>query len=261
MGLVLMIALSLWGITAIRERDVPIQVKTPSKPIQQLMFETDGVLPNAWLASVVQLEPGTTMMEADIHAMKRLLKAERQVISASVERIFPDSLKVSIREQVPVLRIAVAQADGAPEQRIVSREGTIYRGIGYSKATLGRLPFVRPYQHSDGSYEPMLGIDRVSDLLNLAREMEPGFSKTWRVVSLENYTGDETMPGEVIEIRSSMVDRIIFGASGDFGQQLDRLRVIMDYVRSRGNPSLKRIDLSLRGSAAVQFSSGRVSTF
>jgi cell division protein FtsQ len=257
----LAIGLTVWGIASIKARDEPIQIATPSKPIQQVMFESDGVLPNDWLSGVIQLEPGTTMMEVDIHAMKAALEAEPQVISASVERVFPSTLKISVREHSPVLRIAIAGADGRPEQRIVSRAGTIYKGIGYPKAALDRLPFVQPFQHSDGRYQPLRGIDRVADLLNLARETEPGFFKTWKVVSLEHYSGDESMPGEVIEIRGTMVERIIFGASGDFGQQLDRLRVIMDYVRSHGNPSIKRIDLSLRGSAAVQFSSGRIGTF
>jgi hypothetical protein len=42
---------------------------------------------------------------------------------------------------------------------------------------------------------------------------------------------------------------------------LDRMQVIFNYLARRGDPSLKRIDLSLRGSAAVQFKSGRVSSF
>jgi cell division protein FtsQ len=264
-GLVLAIAMGIglvfWGISSIRAREEPIQIATPSKPIEQVMFVTDGVLPNSWLGGVVKLEKGTSMMEVDIHAVKEALEAEPQVISASVERVFPSTLKISVFEHTPVLRIAVAGTDGKPEQRIVSREGTIYKGIGYPRTALSRLPFVLPYQHRDGSYQPMRGMDRVADLLQLARELEPKFFRTWKVVSLEHYSGDATMPGEVIEIRGAMVDRIIFGASGDFGQQLDRLKVIMDYVRSHGNPALKRIDLSLRGSAAVQFKSGRIGTF
>ncbi|MGB0744543.1 MAG: hypothetical protein ACPGSB_08450, partial [Opitutales bacterium] len=135
------------------------------------------------------------------------------------------------------------------------------KGVGYSRDTLARLPFVQPYQRSDGSIRPLRGIERVALLLEEARRRQPEFVKTWKVVSLEHYSGDDILVGEVIEIRSSYVPRIIFGASSDFGQQLDRLKLILEYVRAKGNPSMKRIDLSLRGSAAVQFTSGRISSF
>jgi len=80
-------------------------------------------------------------------------------------------------------------------------------------------------------------------------------------VTLTHYSGDLDLPGQVIEIRSALVPRILFSASRDFGQQLDRLEYILSYVAQRGNPSIERIDLSLNGAAAVQFTSGRVGNF
>lgn len=254
-------ALLFWLVTVIKNREEPIHISTPSSEIQQIIFVTDGVLPDRWLGTVIQLGKGSTMMEINIHDMKQSLEGEPQVVSASVERVFPSSLKISVKEREPVLRIAVQGPEGQPVERIVARDGTIYKGIGYPKATLARLPFVQPFQHSDGSIRPLRGIDRVADLLTAARGRHPDFVRTWKVVSLEHYSGDETLTGEVIEVRSSYVPRIIFGATSDFSQQLDRLKLILEYVRAKGNPSMERIDLSLRGSAAVQFSSGRISSF
>jgi cell division protein FtsQ len=259
--LVGLIALVFWLSSVIKAREEPIHITTPSREIEQIIFKTNGVLPDRWLGTVIRLGKGTTMMEIDIYGMKQSLENEPQVISAEVERVFPSSLKISVKERQPVLRIAVQAAEGKPEQRIVARDGTIYKGVGYPKTALARLPFVQPYQHSDGSIRPLRGIDRVADLLTIARQKQPDFYRTWKVVSLEHYSGDALLFGEVIEVRSSYVPRIIFGASTDFDLQLDRLQVILEYVRSLGNPSMERIDLSLRGSAAVQFSSGRISSF
>lgn len=256
-----LIGLIIWLSSVIKNREEPIQIHTPSREIEQIIFETDGVLPDRWLGSVIQLSKGTTMMEIDIHSMKQSLENERQVVSASVERVFPSTLKISIKEHQPVLQISVQSSEGKTSQRLVARDGTIYEGVGYPKATLTRLPFVQPYQRSDGSVQPMKGIEKVAELLDAARVKQPKFYRSWKVVSLEYYSGDDSLAGEVIEVRSSFVPRIIFGTSADFGQQLDRLKVILDYVRARGNPSMKRIDLSLRDSAAVQFSSGRISSF
>ena len=256
-----LVAVILILSSVIKNREEPIQISTPSRPIEQVIFETDGVLPDRWLGTVISLGKGTTMMEVNIHAIKQSLEKEPQVVSAAIERVFPSSLKISVKEREPVLRIALQGSDGKPAQYIVARDGTIYKGVGYPKTALARLPFVQPFRHSDGSIKPMRGIDKVADLLEQARIKQPSFFRTWKVVSLEYYSGDDSLAGEVIEVRSSFVPRIIFSATADFGQQLDRLKVILDYVRTRGNPSMKRIDLSLRGSAAVQFMSGRITSF
>ena len=243
------------------EREEPIQITTPSKPVEKILFDTNGVLPASWLGTVVELRRDTAMMEIDIHAMKQQLEAHGQVKSASIERQFPNALKIDIKEHEPVLRMRVMGANEQAGVRIISREGTIYKGIGYPRATLNKLPFVLPYQHPEGGISPMRGIGQVAELLEETRHTQSNFYKTWKLVALKHYSGNPELPGQVIEVRSSMVPRIIFGFNTSFAQQLDRLAVILNYVQSRGNPAIKRIDLTLPRDAAVQFESGRISTF
>ena len=258
---VLFISAVVWAIVALNEREEPIQITTPSKPVEKILFDTNGVLPASWLGTVVELRRDTAMMEIDIHTMKQQLEAHGQVKSASIERQFPNALKIDLKEHEPVLRMRVMGVNGRAEVRIISREGTIYKGIGYPSATLNRLPYVLPYQHSEGGILPMRGIGQVAELLEETRRKQSNFYKTWKLVSLKHYSGDPEFPGQVIEVRTSMVPRIIFGFNTSFAQQLDRLAVILNYVQSRGNPAIKRIDLTLPKDAAVQFESGRISTF
>ncbi|MFQ3224443.1 MAG: hypothetical protein ACI8Z5_000692 [Lentimonas sp.] len=250
-----------WAVLAFKQREQKIPMTPTSKPIERIIFDTDGVLPDIWLSKTIKLRSGMSMMEADIHELKATLEADVQVKSASVERVFPSDLRIRVKERLPALRLAVAGPDGKSRLRLVARDGAVYDGLGYPKATLKNLPYVQPYQHADGSYTPMRGIESVADLLELVRSTEPKFFRTWQVVSLEHYSGDVELPGQVIEVRSTLVPRIIFSASADYGRQLDRLAYILEYVRALGNQSLERIDLSLRGSAAVQFSSGRIGAF
>jgi len=257
----LLIGAVVWAIIAFKNREEPIQISTPSNPVEKVIFDTDGVLPSSWLGTVIELRRDTTMMEVDIYALKQQLEAHGQVKSASVERQFPNALKIKIKEHQPVLRMRVMGANEQPELRIVSREGTIYTGVGYPQATLRKLPYLLPYQYPEGGVEPLRGIGQVADLLEVTRRTQPNFYKTWQLVSLQHYSGDPELPGQVIEVRTAMVPRIIFGFNTDFAQQLDRLAVIFNYVQSRGNPAVKRIDLSLPKDAAVQFESGRISTF
>ena len=258
---VLLISAVVWAIVAFNEREEPIQITTPSKPVEKVLFDTNGVLPPSWLGTVVELRRDTAMMEIDIHTMKQQLEAHGQVKSASIERQFPNALKIDLKEHEPVLRMRVMGVNGRAEVRIISSEGTIYKGIGYPRATLNILPFVLPYRHSEGGILPMRGIGQVAELLEETRRKQSNFYKTWKLVSLKHYSGNLDFPGQVIEVRSSMVPRIIFGFNTSFAQQLDRLAVILNYVQSRGNPAIKRIDLTLPKDAAVQFESGRISTF
>lgn len=260
-ALLAMSALALWGFLQLKDREETIQIKAPSKPIERILFDTNGLLPDSWLGTVVSLKSGMTMMEADIHGLKAKLEAQGQVKSATVERVFPADLRIVVEERIPVLRLATADSQGKRRIRIVGEDGVVYDGVGYPQNTLRHLPFVQPYRHSDGSYFPMLGIERVAVLLNVARQEYPELSRDWQVVSLSHYSGDLDLPGQVIEVRSVMVPRIIFSASSDFGQQLDRLKYIMEFVAQRGNPSMERIDLSLNGAAAVQFTNGKVGNF
>jgi cell division septal protein FtsQ len=256
-----LIAAIVWAVVAFKNRKEPIHLATPSKPVEQIIFDTDGVLPPSWLGSVIELRRDTAMMEVDIYGIKQQLEAQGQVKFASVERHFPNALRINLQEHEPVMRMRVMGKNGQPELRIVSREGTLYHGVGYPQATLHQLPFVVPYHHREGGVLPLRGIDKVADLLEVTRRTQPNFFKGWKLVSLEHYSGDPELPGQVIEVRTTLVPRIIFGFNTSFEQQLDRLAVIINYVQSRGNPALKRIDLSLSGSAAVQFESGRISTF
>lgn len=250
-----------WAVIAFKNRLEPIQIGTPSKPVEKIIFDTDGVLPDAWLSTVIELRRDTTMMDIDIHLMKQQLKAHGQVKFASVEREFPNALKISVKEREPVMRMRVMGAGGQAELRIVARDGAIYKGVGYPKATLRKLPYVVPYQYPTGKFKPMRGIEEVAQLLEVTRRAKPNLYKTWQIVSLKHYSGDPELLAEVIEVQTSIVPRIIFGLNSDFGQQLDRLELILNYVQSRGNPAIKRIDLSILDSAAVQFESGRISTF
>ena len=263
-GLILILTVGgglTWAGLAFKQREQNIPMTPSSKPIERIIFDTDGVLPDIWLSKTIKLRPGMSMMEADIYELKKTLESDAQVKSASVERVFPSDLRIRVEERLPALRLAVAGPDGKPRLRLVARDGAVYDGLGYPKATLKNLPYVQPYQHVDGSFTPMRGVESVAELLELARSTEPQFFRTWQVVSLEHYSGDVDLPGQVIEVRSTLVPRIIFSASADYGRQLDRLAYILEYVRSQGNQSLERIDLSLRGSAAVQFSSGRIGAF
>ena len=73
----------------------------------------------------------------------------------------------------------------------------------------------------------MLGVERVAELLNIARQTQPQMFGSWQVVSLEHYSA--TRKCRELLMRSKLVPRIR-SASLDYGRQLDRLEYILRYV-------------------------------
>ena len=257
-GIILVCLMVTVCIIQVRKRnDGVASTAAKAGAIKRIGFYTDGALSDEWLNRVIQLRPGMLMMEVDIHALKEILEANAQVKSASIERVFPSDINIEIVERKPVMRLMIASVNGGRNLRLVARDGVVYKGVGYSATSLKQLPFLQPYRHPDGSYFPLHGIEQVAQLLEMVRSKQPSLFSTWQVVSLEHYAGNQNLPGQVIEVRSKGVPKIVFSATTDYAMQLDRLVYLLGYLEKRGNPSLERIDLSLRDSAAVRLSSGR----
>lgn len=230
-----------------------------SKPLAAIHFDTNGVLSESWLGSMVRIPRGTRLMDVDIHGIKAKLESVGQVASAAVERELPDSLRIELVEYEPIMRMVTETQTGEKELRLVSRTGEIFEGIDQRSEVVRALPYLGPYLRPDGSYAPLEGIETVTQLLEICEVTYPNEHKLWKVVLLTNYSGEVELPGEVIEVWSKNGEntaRLIFSASLDFNIQLDRLRYIREVERAKRDP-LERVDLSLPNAAAAKFKSGR----
>ena len=107
----------------------------------------------------------------------------------------------------------------------------------------------------------MRGMDRISEVLKTFEEKMPTLSRQIKVVSLEHFSGDARVPGEVIHFQTSYIPMIVMGAHQALGEQLDRLNFILKHIADRGNPAIARIDLSLSSAAAVKLKSGQLSAY
>ena len=125
LGLLVLVAIVgslLWLGMAFKSQEETIVATPTSRTIERILFDTDGVLPNTWLSNTVDLRPGMSMMEADIHSLKATLEADVQVKSADVERVFPSDLRIRVSERQPAFRLAVADANGHRRMRLVARD-------------------------------------------------------------------------------------------------------------------------------------------
>jgi len=236
-------------------------LKNSGDYVKKVLFYTDGVLDEAWLSGVIQINRNMQLMDINIFEMKHSLERFDQVLEAEVIRVFPDALRVELKEEVPIFKLKMQTSEGVDFLRCVGESGLVYEGVGYSETVINELPYLIPYRHSNQKYLPINGLEHVSPLINLLKE--EGLIERLRLqsISLENFSGDSEFPGQIIEVNSDLIPRILFSAYKDYPRQIARLNYILSYINGSGNPEVERVDLSLRDSAAVEFKEGKNNLF
>ena len=231
--------------------------------LTKVLFQTDGVLDESWLAEATQLNRKVKLIDINIYDIKSKLEAYDQIVRAEVIRVFPDSLKIGLVEEQPICKLIVEPNNNNEQakQWLLSENGIIFSAHGYTEDFYEDLPTFFPYNQEFKTSESILGMDRILPLIKLY--LEARFDEDLKIKAIEskNFSGEIGMPGQVIEIQTERVPRILFSAYEDFSEQMKRLRYILIHLGARGNPEVLKVDLSLMRSAAVQFKEGRFDAF
>jgi hypothetical protein len=218
-----------------------------SEPLKHVTVATNGVLNEAWVVAQMALPESAGLMDLDLYALRTKLTRSGQVRAAVLTREFPDTLKVVLDERSPIVRVK-ARLDG-PDVRdfLVSRDGTVFNGHGFTERTVSALPWLGGIRllRNEAGFLPLENMNTVADLLVTARGNAPDLFATWRVVTLDRMGQD----GE-IEVQSSVVPKIIFGTREGFYSQIARLDLILAETRSRNRAPVKSINLAI-GAAQV----------
>lgn len=225
----------------------------PSEPLRYIDFETDGVLTRNWLDEHLDLPEGISLMDVDIFSVQDELMGYGQTASVMVERVFPNKLRITVKEHIPVLRLKVLDASGEGHWMLVSDQGHVYSGINYRRETLARLPGVTDVvlKRNGNRFEPIEGIPVVAELLRTARHQVPLHFDDWRYISCKNFKGNRLELGAEIRVHTRSSGVIVF-APNQFSEQLNRLGDVLAHTSRERLGGIKSIDLSL-SDPAVRF--------
>ena len=67
----------------------PMEISAPSQPLENILFKTDGALPDQWLSRTVDLSIGTNLMEIDIYDLKERLERSVKCAQQQLNVLFP----------------------------------------------------------------------------------------------------------------------------------------------------------------------------
>jgi len=219
----------------------------PEEKLKQVYFQTDGVLTESWLKDFVALPENVGLMDVNITALRDEILTFGQIRQAEVERIFPDSLKISIAERRPILRIVTMDATGKRFAYMVSEEGEVFKGQNYPREMRRHLPFLDGVvlKRSGTGFERIPQAPVLAELLETVRTGWPELYADWRIVSCRSFSGATEELGALILVNSQRHGEIIFQPK-EFAQQLARLEEITNYAERERIDHLAQVDLSLK---------------
>jgi cell division protein FtsQ len=240
------VAVCGWGAwlvaASIRENTHAMPAAAKAAPMKAPELRTDGVLDSAWLARTLDIPAKSSLLELDLDKLRTRLLGEPQVANATLTKNFPDRLIVTIAERSPVARV-MTQMLGEQRAFLVARDGVIYAGEGYDRATSDSLPWLDgvKIQPAGGGFRPIPGMEVAAELLSKARLEAEHLYATWAIVSLARLESDRK-----IEVRMKDGRHVIyFSTNDDFFRQLAKLDYIVDTLSARAADTEAKIDLSL----------------
>ena len=237
----------VWIEKVVYQDSGPVDLTGPGTSIKQIKFSSDGVLSQKWFTNWFGPMRGRSLMDLDIDKIRADLEKEDQVIGARVKRVFPATLEISLQEQSPIMVLRLKVKSGGYNDWLVSADGALYLGEGYSPARLSLLPSLAVPSSSlkrseDGTgFKPLPDVAKVAPLLALARREYPAFYRDWKVISYD--LNNEFDPVAHILVRSGKVKKIRF-APQKFATQMERLHYLFLEPDFRKKQIIESIDLS-----------------
>ncbi len=228
-----------------------VQVESPV----QVEIQTGRFLPESWIESRLDLDPGLGLMQIDLLEVKANLEKYPEIKSASVERHFPNVLRVGVQERYPFFRLKVSGNNGGYSILLMDEEGNVFENINCPQHLLRRIPFLGGIvlHPTPFGYRPIEGAKILAHLVKTANDLYPDLSRDWVLILADQLIMAQTFTQGYIRVRSRTIEEILF-APKQFDKQLERLNYILDNHADQTEKSLSRVNLSLLNQPTVEYS-------
>ncbi len=220
-----------------------------SKKISRIEFKTDGVITPEWIGRYIKLSRSTKLADVNIFAVKNALENLTQIKSATVERVYPDKLRVTINEHKPIAK-AIAEIDMRTVLYLISPEGVFYEPICLNESYVKNLPQITGYNLKFNGRTPqnLKCADKIMEFLAYSQSKRP--MDSWGYINVKEL--ESVVP--LISATTKEGIKIIF-APKDYPKQFDRLEYVLRYSKENKLQDIKQIDLSLKERADVKLKS------
>jgi cell division protein FtsQ len=251
----LLLLVCAWALRGSSVTNASTQPSPVATPLQKMIFTSDGVLTEEWAWQFLKIHPGDSLRNIDIFALRQKLLDLKQVKDAALVRELPGTLRITVQERRPWLRIAADNGAGGYSLNLVSRDGLVFEGQDYPDAVLNQLPWLAGatlHRAKEGGFAPIAGMDAVAELLSTARAQVPQEAAQWTVVDLSQFDPRPEAPvlSSLIKVRSTELGELTF-LDHNFQSQIQRLAVAVQDLEQKA-VLMRGLDLSLDNQVVVE---------
>jgi hypothetical protein len=249
------IAFLVIGISYFTSNPLDVNLAGPSGKLEIYEFQTDGTLDEAWLKDTLAISSDQSLMDLNLVALKKQIEGTSQVVSAEVQRRFPNVLRVTISEYTPILKIYINHPEKGTQCLLVADDGTVFEGIKQPEGLVNDLPvlFGGTLKATPEGYKPIEVVAKIKPLMDTARKHNLPLFRQWDRIRFDPYTGPEEEDG-LIRVRSTQAKEIIFSTEHSYLPQLKRLEYVIDHSQGKGWLPVDQIDLPGGKFATVRLS-------
>lgn len=215
----------------------------------KIVFFSDGQLTQNWFEDHFSALKTKGLLSIDIAGLQAALLRNPQIMTAAVERHFPNTLKVTLRERLPIGRIKL-KLSGQTATYYVARDGMLFTSALYrSSATLPYFSGASIRQGESG-LTPLMGIATLSEILEGLKNNFPDLSIQLSLIDLTDWTFPITAQTSVcLQLRSGT--KLRFSPEG-IPTQLDRLKETLNLMTvEKQTIGGKLIDLTYPDKVAI----------
>lgn len=148
-----------WGLLVGVREGYAYATTSPRFEVRGLLYEPTPHVDDTHLRELLALHPGTNILSLDLEQLAEQVVADPWVAKATVVRVLPDSLEVSVTEHEPAAvlllagRLMLVDEEGAPFKELASGER-------------GRLPVITGFDDADLATRPEVMKPRVRRALD-----------------------------------------------------------------------------------------------
>ncbi len=129
--------------------------RMPALALRSLPISTDGVLSREEIEQTAGVRFGQNVLALDLPLLQERLTRHPRIQSAAVERILPDTLRIEVRERIPIARVVVLAINGFRVSYLLDDQAVVMlpieKGRGNAEAidSEATLPLVTGADPSD----------------------------------------------------------------------------------------------------------------
>lgn len=222
--------------------------------LQKITFQTNGILTSQWLQQQLHISKKANLFYLNTPSICQKLSAYSQIKQVRIEKLYPDILKISIVERIPIAKIVVNIQNQKKLYLLDGEDGTFFSPIGDHH--LAHLkPIILEVKWSSSQQTPEFPkLPSPQNLHKFFEEIQKTAPDIWRSVAyidLRNYCSSMKNPTPKIIFHTRQNIDLIFSPLNPTKQIL-RIAFLLHSRLHNSLNIIKQIDIS-SGDAIVTY--------